>query len=240
MGYIYLVRKNIFPFQVNTFTVLGNITIAEGLIFILIMTVSIFIANAKFFLSKNMVFIYLIFFLILIFINFQKQHNKDINNDLIVKTNTPGSLTNTVKDIKQFYFSLLFYIFGYPADSRMTTEAELFDKINLYRIFHGLSSLKDNDFLCEIGQKRLIELLSVMYARRYEDVKQYSIVEKDKWEIAEIIQAQDQPNLAESIITAKWIRLFSTQRNIITNPNWNYGCATIMSYNTVFVFGKRN
>jgi len=231
-GYLYFINKQTVFFNQQLFTSLIFLNLAVGLASVLFWLLTLFKRVVKILNKKTAITIGLIIIgaTIVIFPFYLKRNRQ--------KTSLTMKVNNASNEVMNFYTSLFFEVFGYPADERMTTEDELFNQINSYRNGRELSSLDQSPDICQLAQEKLSQLLSVSYTTNLLSVKQYPYEKMNLKEVAEILLTVNKPYLAKNMVELRLTRPFTQTKNVLNDPSWQYGCVKISSYNIALFLGK--
>ncbi len=232
LGYGFLLQKNRLPFDNSLLAFLIQLHLISGIAYILIFFIHV-VSIRKFFIFAILLSISLMIFFLLIHVI-----NQDLTQQDKVPVKNKGSqLILTLATARQFYLDLFFDVFGYPPDDRMSTKEELFDAVNQYRVARGMDALREHPSLCGIAQADFQQLYA-FYSNRTVQIVRRSSQKGEITEIGEIINAGLQPNEGQHIVNAKWARSFSSQKTLLEDPQWQFGCAAVSEFNVTFIFGK--
>ncbi|KKQ75426.1 MAG: hypothetical protein US96_C0011G0024 [Candidatus Woesebacteria bacterium GW2011_GWB1_38_5b] len=123
-----------------------------------------------------------------------------------------------------------------PQDSKMSTEDELFDAMNVYRSTHGVNQLQKNDLLCSIAQNRAAEQVANDGFDSHAGFGKYASNQNEFSKMGEVLFGGAQPQYGVHIVEYGWDRSLTGHRETIRNPDWQFGCAGIADFFAVFVF----
>lgn len=232
LAYGYLVQKSRLPFDNTFLTLFVEINLLSGIVYLVI-----FLAQITG-LKKLLIFgstigssLLLIYYVISIIAQIASIEKGEPRTEPL-----PQSI-RVLADARQFYLDLFFDVFGYPPDDRMSTAKELFDAANKYRSARALPPLQEHSSLCQIAKADFQELYAFASSKNFAIVR-HSEQKEAFGPIGEIIQSGSQPNLGKHIVGVRWARSFSQQKEILEDPEWQFGCGVVSEFNVVFVFGK--
>jgi len=151
-----------------------------------------------------------------------------------------GSVLSQINTIKNYYLTFFFSIIGYPTDKKMTTDKELTNEINLYRVKLDLPLLSQNDELCNFTQSRVNELETTTYSKKFESIRVINNPKIMMKKAIEIAQTFDAPVSASQIVLFYWIYSHQPYQSILEDSQWDSGCVKVSRANIVTIFGKKN
>lgn len=239
-GYIFFLNRQSIPLDTNLLVGLFSFNFLVLIGFILVTTIRVFIKLQTILFTNKPA---LIFFILLVVVGiFSASLFLNLNNikSLAQKQARQGSVLSQFDIIKNYYLTFFFSIIGYPTDKKMTTDKELTDEINLYRVKLDLSLLSQNDELCSFTQSRVNELETTTYSKKFESIKVINNPKIMMKKAIEIAQTFDAPVAANQIVSFYWIYSHQPYQSILEDPNWDSGCVKISHANIVVIFGKKD
>ncbi|PJB87542.1 hypothetical protein CO083_06495 [Candidatus Roizmanbacteria bacterium CG_4_9_14_0_8_um_filter_34_12] len=239
-GYIFFLNRQSIPLDTNLLIGFFSFNFLVLIGFILMTTIRVFIKLQEILFTNKLA---LMFFILLIIVGiFSASLFLNLNNikSLAQKQAKQGSVLSQINTIKNYYLTFFFNIIGYPTDKKMTTEKELIDEINLYRVRLDLPLLSQDDALCSFTESQVNELETTTYSKHFESIRvvnDKSIMMKKAVELA---QTFDAPVSASQIVSFYWIYSHQPYQSILEDPQWDSGCVKVSRANIITIFGKKN
>lgn len=127
----------------------------------------------------------------------------------------------------------------FAPDDHMSTSDELFDAMNIYRKAHGLSTLQSDGVICTVAQNRLSEQIQLGYSDKHAGFSKYVQSQQEFNVMNEVLLTTSTPLTGTHIVEWAWDKSLTGHKEVISDPQWQYGCAATSNRFAVFVFGAR-
>lgn len=237
-GYIFFLNRQSISLDANLLIGFFSFNFLVLIGFILVTTIRVFIKLKEILFSNKPALI--IFIMLIVVGAFSASIILNTNRIRVQQEAKQGSILFQINSLKNHYLTFFFSILGYPTDKKMTTDKELTDEINLYRIKLDLPLLSQSEELCSFTQLRVNELEATTYSKNYESIKIINDPRTTMKKAIEIAQTFNAPVSASQIVSFYWTYSHQPYQSIIEDPQWDSGCMKVSRANVVVIFGKKD
>jgi len=216
--------------------------------------------SASNFPIRNITFLLIILFAVLLFYVLGNQKNLELGKTYYheptptsMPTDTPTATPTPNKNItpqsngtngqiewgKEYKLDNETSASKFAPDDHMSTVSELNQSMNLYRQDLGLPTLNFDPLLCNIAQQRANELQALGQLDNHAGFSALAHNQETYDTMDEVLFGGVEPVSGIHIVEWGWAQSLTGHKEAISDPQWHDGCAGISGYFAVFEFGAK-